>query len=343
MSLTNSFTGASAGMSLPLGSPALVTAPVIQPAPTEIIGSIFQPRTQQEGPDRMAELEKRMAALQQTTKGMVWKAADSNIDQTRILKNSEGFSQAHGQTKADAATQMKQTQVAEIKDTLKEMTALGGGPAAGPSGGASGSGLAGRMAGNLALDAVVTGAAVAVMGPVGGLVATAAMAARATGIIGTGLEGQGTLVTFNQAPGYFGSTPSRGKGGERNRETSAYEAGYSTSSSMTAQTQQVSAPVSSAFQQKLNKGPGFGRGDDITARTQLAGDSLDQIAIKIADKSPAGKQVESMRLNAEVYAKKIQRAQKDGVDATPENVAAAADMGMDLREQGPKIQTFKMS
>ncbi|MBI2234244.1 MAG: hypothetical protein HYU57_04500 [Micavibrio aeruginosavorus] len=317
----------------------MVTTPVIQPAPTEIIGSIFQPRTQQEGPDRMAELEKRMAALQQTTKGMVWKAADSNIDQNRILKNSEGFSHAHGQNKADAAAQMKQTQVAEIKDTLKEMTALGGGPAAEPSG----SGLAGRMAGNLALDAAVTGAAVAVMGPVGGLVATAAMAARATGIIGTGLEGQGTLVTFNQAPGYFGSAPGRSKGGERNREASAYEAGYSTSSSMTAQTQQVSAPVTTAFQQKLNSGPGFGRGGDITARTQLAGDSLDQIAIKIADKSPAGKEIESMRLNAEGYAMKIQRAQKDGVDATQENVATATDMGMELREQGPKIQTFKMS
>lgn len=279
-------------------------------------------------------LQQRFDAALQSAK--TWKPTSETINPNKVLNNTESFSQQHGQAKVDAADQMRGNQIGEIKAVMKEMAAAGATPTMPQQQG--GGGGAAKVAGGMAVDAIVTGAATIALGPVGGLVATGLMAAKA-GIQGSGLEGQGTLVTFNQSTGYFGKAlSSRGKDNASAFESSAPSA---PAASAPAQT----APVTNAFQQNMSKGPGFGRADvlaDLQPRMSLTEQSLDQIAIKLADDSPAGKQILDMKENA-IYAKGILRKQQDGVDATADNVARAQNIGMDPATQGgPKLQTFKM-
>jgi hypothetical protein len=163
------------------------------------------------------------------------------------------------------------------------------------------------------------------------------MAAKA-GMGKTGLEGQGTLVTFNQQPSYFGASSSSSRS-SRNNKASLSEYGYGASSA--AATPQV-APATQAIQNKMNAGPGFGRAD-LLADIKTPKATFEDMAIKIAADSPAGKAAEGMRLNGRATSQ-VLLAQREGVDANLENINAAMEIGMKPPEYaGLKIPTFKMA
>lgn len=307
----------------------------VNPAPAPIIDPMGffagRPAPEQGPADPVKVLQDRLRAATNNTSG-TWKAAD-NVRPDSVIKGVGGLARSHSEnTKGVAAADMKAAQVAEIRSILKESAELGIGPVAQASG-------SGRMAGNFAADALLTAGATALMGPVGIIVATGMMAARA-GLSGTGLEGQGTLVTFNQTPGYFSTTSSSRS--SRARDNTPPDYGYG--SPLSTPQQVVSAPVSNAFQQGMNKGPGFGRAD-ILADLEMPGQTFDQIAIRIAEDSPAGKAVEGMRLNSRRTTNSL-LAQRDGVVATADNIKDAMEIGIDVPRQVPqgmKIPTFKMA
>ncbi len=285
------------------------------------------PAARNDGPaDPAKALQDRLQAATHKTSG-IWKAADA-VRPDKVIGGVETLARSHSeQTKGLTADSMKTAQIAEIKAILKDMTAAGIGPVAQAPGQSPGGGLAG----NFARDTLLTTGLTSLLGPVGAVVATGVMAARA------GLEGQGTLVTFNKTPGYFGAALSSGR--HRGRESAPVDYGYSPAPSVT---QQTSAPVSNSFQQGMSKGPGFGRAD-ILADSKMPKQTFDDMAIKIAGDSPAGKAIEDMRVNSRQTTTAL-RAQRDGVDATLDNLNRTMELGMEPPvTQGPKIPTFHMT
>ena len=315
----------------PMMSHTALTQQVLpQPAPTSLLDA-FSSRTRpnETGPaDPMRDLQGRLQAATMNT-SKTWKAAD-NINSGAVIKGADGLAQSHGTRKAMAAETMQAAQVGEIKNILKDMAAAGGGPAQ-PGAGGAGTGLVG----SLATDALLTTGMTLAMGPVGGLVATGLMAARA-GLSGTGLEGQGTLVTFNQNPGYYGSTSS--SKGSRAKDNTPTDYGYGSSPSPGQQA--GAAPASNAFQKAMNQGPGFGRAD-LLADSQMPKNTFEDMALKIAADSPAGKAMEGMRLNSRKTSDSL-LVQREGIDVNENNLNDAMDIGLKM-PQGPKIQTFKMA
>jgi hypothetical protein len=334
-SISSTFGGAASPgfSSYGLGAEATLTQQVLPvPAPPSLLDAISFTRTDnQTSGNKMAVPEAKLRAATQNT-SQTWKPADT-VRPDSVLKGAEGFAQKHADPKATAAQTMQQNQVSQIKDALKEMSALGGGPvAAVPGGGLSG--VAGGAARGFATDALLTAGMTMAFGPVGGIVATGLMGAKA------GLEGKGTLVTINETPTYLAAPSLRGS----KRDAARSDYGYQSSSPSPA-AQANSAPVSNAMQQAMSKGPGFGRADmlgDLQPRMKLSEDSFEQIAIKIAADSPAGKAIKDMKEDSQ-YAKGVIQSQKNGVDANAQNIADAMDIGIEIPPQGPKLQTFKMA
>lgn len=310
--------------------PAVGVAPSFVPQPNFDYLAAFAARPGEDSaPDHGQDMMQRLRAL--THGAQTWKAADQ-MRPDAVIKGVQGLAQGHGATKIDAARTMQNNQVEGIAAVLKDMSAQGMTPAQPSSGGGLGSAGKGLVA-----DALMTGAASIALGPVGAIGATIAMAARA-GMSGVH-AGQGSLVTHNQQAGYHAAAPS--SRGPRARATD-YERAFGSETPSPAVTQNT-APVSTGFQTAMSKGPGFGRAD-ILADMRGQQDSFKDMAMRIAADSPAFKATESMRRDGARVSDILHR-QRDGVDATADNIMAAENIGMDvaLKQAGPKIQTFHMT
>ena len=259
-----------------------------------------------EGPTPQQKIETAMNTMPKD-----YRASAPRIDAGAFMKDPASVSKQHGALRADAAQQGQQQLAATIKAALQESA----GPVSQPGGMPSG-----NSGSSLLMSAIKNIGPNLIPGPAG--IAVAVVMAMHSAV--SSVEGQGTLKTFNQPGSAFASAPKlRGRAG--------YDMAVLTPPPAPAAPTQA-APM---------MGPGKGAAGFDAGRLSITA-SLDRMALKIAEESPAGKVMHTMKEDGEHTASLLKKHEK-GVDATADNVLAAQNMGMDLKDQGLKIQTFKMA
>jgi hypothetical protein len=307
------------------------------------------PQPQQDGPDRLAELRQKLDDTLRNPPATIWKPANKFLDVNKPVNGAQNYKDIQGTAKLAAATGMRQDIQLQLAETLRQIATRTPSTTTAETGNKDHGSALGSATGMIARDMVIGGLVMATTG-LPGVVATTAMSAASAG-----LRGQGTLATFDK-PAAWKALPTTGKGRYRsNAKDMSSFLGYVPSEQQAQAGPSGPAPAPSAFDKKLNNGPGFGRPGqhDLLARSGLTGQSLHGISAldlqimtdDLYKRSPVGKAVEGMRENAEMVLKVMDRQKTRGVDATLDNALAAQNMGMteQLKQStGPTIQTFVM-